>query len=767
MKKCCWIFAIVLVVVHAASSPAIAQTTPGNVLSKTFPDDMKLQHASLSRDGRFAILESRLEVLGMNTTDGTIIWRRTAKGKESLKGYCIRWLSEREAVVPTDKGLEWIDVSNGVSKALVPFLPGGLEELRYQGRDEKEITWPVMPRRFGNVLLVPFTDGYQLFDLVNRRELYRSTEKLDDVYMEFWGTSVLVYGDMDTAIVFDMQQPRILAVHPMKDGDLDRTTYKNLFRHQDQIALVTNDDVVCYDGASRKQIGKCGFEPDGIDNYHVLLLKGTLCFLGRKDAELSLYSVGQAKRRWSVNIGAEKSAKLIDAWPLGDGSILAELFDDDYAISLVKLDGNTGAVAWTRRMAITTGSDTPGLRFQKVVTLGLPQSDPRKEPVLQRYAPNDLDSLYRQTYYTQLGIDSSRPHEAWEFVSLINNTFVHQDRYGTGAIRFIGAYGSDLFVQALGKLRRAWDGKESEEEYSAEGIIQLDAQTGTVHQYTPVPFLRQYDRSFMNATKICMPKPVEDGVVINGSHTVVHVHQNGTIDTIGCSVRDGEMLFVEDRGKDYLSYSAEDADDNWIHWRVLLTPTGCKHELMGFSTDCRLIDTFSDSTYAPVTLRYVDDRLEAYPVLTELPKTWPQPRWTISEDQLEELNVNDVRNSNNVQDAAGIFLGSEMVYILGRDGFGIVDVNTGCMNKIKWRGYDEKLSDKYGAQGFVRAYAGGAAYDLGSQVGIAKIGASCEVSELGSIDEHRAFLDVSFAPLANMLMVLNTDTSTVNVYQIK
>lgn len=767
MRKCCSVVAVVVVVLLSASSSASAQTTPGNVLSKTFPDDMKLQHASLSRDGRFAILESRNEVAGMNTSDGTIIWRRTAKGDESLKGYCIRWLSEREAVVPTEKGLEWVDVSNGSSKAVVPFLPGGLEELRFQGRNGKDLTWPVMPRRFGNVLLVPFSDGYQLFDLVNRRELYRSAEKLDDMYMEFWGTTILVYGDMDTAIVFDMQQPRILAVHPMKDGDLDRTTYKNLFRYQDQIALVTDDDVVCYDGASKKRIGMCGFEPDGIDNYHVLLLKGTLCFLGRKDAELSLYSVAQAKKLWSVNIGAEKSAKLIDAWPLPDGSILAELFDDDYAISVVKLDGSTGAVAWTRRMAITAGSDTPGLRFQKVATLGLPQNDPRKEPVLQRYAPYGFDSLYRQTYYAQLGIDSSRPHEAWEFVSLIDNTFVHQDRYCTAAIRFIGAYGSDLYVQALGKLRRVWDGKESEEQYSAEGIVQLDAQTGTVHKYTPIPFMRQYDRSVVNATKMCMPSPVEDGVVMNGSHTVVHVHQNGTIDTIGCSVRDGEMLFVEDRGKDYLSYSAEDADDDWIHWRVRLTPTGCKQELMAFSSDCRLIDTFSDSTYVPVTLRYVDDRLEAYPVLTELPKTWPQPRWTISKAQLDELNVSDVRNSNNVQDAAGIFLGSENVYILGRDGFGVADVNTGCLKSIKWRGYDEKLSDKFQARGFVRSYTGGVAYDLGSQVGIAKVGAACAVSEVGMIDEHHAYLDVSFAPLANMLMVLNTDTSTVNIYQIK
>lgn len=766
MIRRCPIHIAVIGLLVLASSLCFAQRIPGNVASKTYSREDGLVNCHISSDGLYAIIQFEKHIACISTSDASTIWTREYKSEYELKGHCIAWMSIHEVVVPTEAGLEWVDASNGKTLVLAPFLEGGLDKLLFQGRNESENSYQIRPRRFGNVLLVPFTTGYQLFDLVNRREFYRSEEALDVIHIEHCGPSVLLYGEMDTAIVFDVDRSRILAKHSVDEEGIDRCRYKNLIRHKEQLAIFTETNVACYNGVSGARTGVIECDLDDMDTYDVLLLNDDVVLVTSDDYILNVYSIGRAKQLWTSTYGEARRSAPTDVWPLSDGSIVVAMFDEDFIQTLVRFDGSTGKILWEKRLVKYGRKGRPGLAYQKVFSLGMEKKSYDK-PKLQVYSPVVLDSVGKQTYYSQQVADSTRPYQEWEFMSLLNRKFVHQERYANAMVRFLGQYDSELIFQTVGDLRKTWEGAESETEYDAEGIVRLAANTGDVGTFTPIPFLRDLKQDGLNVAPYFWPIPIESGSVIMGSRNVVLLRLDGRLESIDFPMNGDNRIGLDDVGKDYVSFSYKDDNKNTAYWRALFSSTGIKRELMGYCHECDVFDQFSDSSFVPVTMRFTEGQLEAFSVMSEIPSTWPTPLWKLTKDQLSVTGIEGVEVNAGNDGSEGIYPYKNKIYILGKDALGVVDATSGCLNTVAWEGYDKSNSEKFNVKGFIPKMKNGVLYDMGSGVGILKLGQGCEATLIGSNNESRKDLVISYSSQTDMLFIIDVVDDRLDIYQIR
>lgn len=741
-----------------------AQRTPGNVFSQTYSREDGLVNCSISNDGLHAIIQFDKRIECLSTSNATKIWSREYTNESELKGHCIIWTSNHEVVVPTESGLEWVDANRGTVLAFVPFLVEGLDKLLHQASKQTENSYQIRPRRFGNVLLIPFTTGYQLVDLVHRRELYRSDEVLDMIHIEHCGPAVLIYGEMDTAIVFDADEARILAKHSVADEPIDRCRYKNLIRHKDQVAIITESNVVCYNGATGVRTGILKCDLDEVDTYDLIVLKDDLVLVTSAENILGAYSVGETKLLWTSSYGEAKRSTPTDVWPLPDGSIIVAMFDIEFVQTLVRIEGSSGRIIWEKRLVKFGRKGRPGLAYQKVFSLGFEKKQHDK-PKPQVYSPVVLDSVGKQTFYSQQALDSTRPYHDWEFISLLNQKFVHQDRYADAMVRYLGQYDSVLVFQTVGDLRRMWDGAESETEFDAEGIMRIAASTGSVASFMPIPFARDYSR--LNVALSFWPIPVESGSLILGSRNVSLLKLDGSLVSTEFPLTGKNSIRYDDVGRDYVSFSYKDDNKSTSYWRVTFSSTGAKRELMAYCYKCNTFGQFLDSAHVPVTMRLTDGQLEAYSVLTEVPSSWPTPLWKLTSDQLEATGIDGVDVGDDNRGSEGIYPYEDKIFVLGRDALGVIEARSGCLRTIPWKGYNESNSKKYRTYGFVPRMKHGVVYDTGNEVGFVKLVQTCDATLIGSNTEPRKDLFLAYSLQTELLFVIDTVDDRLDIYQIR
>lgn len=754
--------AMLWVIFFATTFAVCGENIRGNVLSQKFPTEDDLEYVTISNDGKYAIVGFEDKIMALSIHDGKTLWTRKYKDNYDGMHDCVTWVSPYEVTVPTETALEWVDLPTGKVIASVPFIAPGLEELVNKGAKYADLTWSVRPRRLGYILLVPFEKGYQLFDLRSRKEFFRSKEELSEIHLEWWGTSVLMYGDMETAIVMDIDQARVLAQHKVEGAEFDTKNYQNIVRYRDQVALITEEEVYCYDGATNKRTGILGFDPDDVDSYHAVLVNDHLYFLTKSEEFMRLYDIASAKMVWSVSKGMKEAGELVDVWPMPDGTLLVELDHSDDTYWLSKLELNTGNPVWEKRIVKSNSDFEPGLTYSKPLMTLFGQ-----KPLPQLYAPIRTDSLERQTYFTQLSIDSARQVPDWRFVNLMSNEFIHRKSVCVGYVRLISVIGQEIILQSVGEVQQAWDGKISENEYDAEGVLRLDLQTGAVKGFTKIPFFKHLNYTDINVRMSSIPWEVENGWMLLGTHTVANLRLDATLDTTGFLVDDEKSISAHDFGKDYVSFYYKDDDDDHYDWKVTATPNGLRRELIGNGHEQDAFHVFDDTTFVPATLRWIDGRLEGYPVMDQIPKQWPKPMWTVSREQLEKIGQDDAMDDDLARDAAGIFSYKDFIFVLGKEGLGVIDPKTGCMKTIEWEGYDQGAAFKYPIKRFGYNMDHAAMFDLGDDVGMVSLGPGCDVKLIGYLNESRSDLKVVYTEQARTMLVINTVQNTLDVFQIK
>lgn len=761
MGKLRAIIVFTIALVFAVQLHVIAQVAkPGNIMSKKFSDNEQLEYVWINDDGNYAALTFEDQYWGISIDGAKTLWTRKLQDDYDYKTALMTWMSPTEIVIALDKELEWIDFPTGKSLGKVKLYGEGLEDLKV--KDVTGTSWGAenhRVHRHGNVLFVPFSDGYALYDLKNKKELFHSEERLDEYRREFWGNTMLIHGSMDTAVLVDVTEPRVIYRHNMDGEKIDVTLYQTMVRYKDAALLMIKDNMLCVNAATGKRIGMLGIEPDECETYVPLIVNGTLHLLVQEEEKLKLCDISTGKTVWSLKKSTDVIGTMMEAWTLPNGDILMTSQNEDDEIFAIRLATSNGARKWQQRIAAAEHSFKSGHQFSPGLTFG------KTVPSMRYWNNFTLDSTGVQTYYSQFGGEALKIHTDEEFMTLLSNGEVHEGAKAHSLCRYLGVINNELILSPIGRLRKAWDGKVSEEEDDGEGILKVDIETGKIKSAMAIPFVKNHETQKFDVYNHFKPDRIENGTVLFGTHTLVLIKKDGTIDTLGFSVEDDDEFAVMDFGSDYFTIKYETPEEKHIIWKVYVTPQGFKRELMGMSESDKYISVFFDTTHVPVTLRWFNDALEAFPVMSEIPKTWPKPLWRFSEDQLEKMDLGSLDVDYTRNDSRGIHPFKDVVYLLGENALGVIDAKTGCTKTLKWQGWQKSAAVKYDCELFT-LMPGGVMFDMGSDIGIVKSGTGCTLDVIGYTDSQRADQVVVYTLKTSTVLVVDTDENTLNAYRI-
>jgi hypothetical protein len=780
------LFLLLLFCVVATS--AHAQKLRGNVLSKKFGEKWEMKKTYLSHDGKYAVLEFDEALLGISVEDGTVLWERKLKDDHEYKGGVIRWLSNTEVIVPTDKHLEFITFPDGATIASIERLDKG--EMDFMHEESEGISGfdSRIVKRRGNVLLVPYDGGFQLIDLKNRKELYKAADELDEFQWDIWKSYGFIRGDFDDFVLLDHAEPRVIKV--FKDGtfrkggpEILNTVFQVLLVERGFAAVVFEEAIAVFNVQTGDLIGEIILDIDDVDNYWPVYHNDRFKLMIQIDDQLALYDVGTAKREWGVRI-KDNYGIMMQAWRLDDDLLVSHMDDDDY-ITVDRVSGKDGKTLWSKRLTHSEEefeahikykgnvdgavASTGGMRGGVYVSLG---SSTTSTPWSLGKRSYSLDSLGYQTYHSQRRVDPGLPYTEDQFLDLLAHTAIHPESDAFGLVRCVGSIGTDVAFFAHGMVHHAVDRKESTGKYDGEGLIILDGATGNVVKFVQAPHYRESDSYDNRQTTSVMPMITPRGTLIIGSQSVTFIHTDGTLDTIGINT---EKPIIEiDAGVNYVTITYEEyKTESWVTEQIVIDGPSIQRNIMGVGTHERVFRVFEDTTFATVTLRYVDGRIDAYDVLHELPSKWGKPKWTLTEDKLDDLDLGDLEVENAKGVNRGIFIHKDFVFCVGTDGFGVIDINTGCAKSVPWNGYDPdrvpKKMDKKDLNNvlhYFRPLGKGAVVDLGKDVAVLKLASPCSIETIGYGQIDRDEVDVDYSPVSNIVVITDANANRIDVFKI-
>ena len=771
--------AVAIAVCSMYAPDAGAQSFKGNLLSKVFPDDLDLEGVSMSEDGKYAVLVFEREIWGISIDEGTTLWTRKLQDDYDRKFDVVQWISRSEVVIPTDTDIEFISFPDGATKGKIRVPGDDMGSLMETIPDVVEGTDRIEVERFGNLMIIPFDDGFQVIDLLARKVLLDATEELDDIRHDFWGRYMMLWGDMDDFWVFDLLEPRLIktfknGTYKTEGPSLEKDVYQRFLVVDGVLAVFFDDEIASFSAQDGGLKGTIGVDATSCDTYHPLITAAGPKLLVQIEERLSSYNLLTGKQDWSLPLG-DTWGVLMEAWTLDDDDILMTRIGEDDFIFVSRVDPTTGKTRWERRVVASEYGYESGhyhsVSFGEYMSAQfLGNRNALLSSSQKGFRNFILDSLGVQTFYSQHAIDSVGPWTEKDFLTLLTENCIHEEASAHGVVRFLGVRSEKLAFLAQGRVHPAWENGEPDMNEKGEGLIVLDPKTGSVVSATHIPMFKEADKDKFALFWTHHPISTAHGDVIVGTHSVIRVSPDLKVDTINCNTE--ERVKRVDVGMSYVTVSYEDPDGAWWLEQVDYTGPSLKRTIMGVGVDEKVFAVSTDTSFARVTLRYIDGKIEAYDPMHEIPKKWGTPRWVLSEDQLDKLDLGDFDcediqsmdfTRNNFE---GIVQGDRGIYVRADNALAVIGYKDGCVQRMDWEGYTLSSLETVKRLKWFREMPGGVLFDLSNDIGVLQLTGDCSFDVMGYQEVSRSDIRLVYTDLTSRVMICDLDRNRLDVIQL-
>lgn len=765
MRRVCMLVACALFVLSLAG--AQERSTKGNILSKKFSDDVELDGVDLNKQGDKAVLTFEDQFWGISVVDGKTLWTKKLDDDYDQKWLLVRWADNKIVTVPSLTALEWIDAESGNVVGSVKFPGEGIDDLMDKPAATTGVTDRIAVRRFGNIMVIPFEDQYQIVDLQKKRLVYESSEKLQDLKYYVWGNTILIGGLMDTVVVVDVIEGKVLYQQNMEDLKFDDKLFQPLIRYKDHAVLIFDDAFIMVNVATGKQVAQLEISARELETYEPLILQGRLHLLLQSEEDLTLIDVSSGKSIWKKGAEEDGFGHMVHAYPVEGQDILVTTSNANDDIHVRRINGTDGKLEWSTWIVRSEDEFDPG-HYHNTSALAAAFSGNARtwfNSAISFARSYTLDSIGVQTFYSQRGIDSVGPYTDEEFMALLSVDCIHENADGAGLARFIGLQNNELVVISQGLVNKAWDGQVSENEADGEAVFRIDPKTGKINKVTPVAFTRNTEGT-ENLNLYHAYRPIRNayGTSILGSQTLTFIRNDGTVDSLRFPAND-EGLISLGVGYDYRVVLYEDMDDHYTIWKVVFSASGMAKQLVGYADEAKHISVFSDTLLTDVSLRFEGGVLYAYELQREVPKTWPSPLWTMNEDALEDLGIGDFEATATRNDVIGIHPHADHVLILGSDGIAFIGAKNGCKQVIPWDGWTPKQNIRRSLRLF-EPMPGGYLFDLGPSAGVISQSGTCNAKLMAYKEDSPEDLSIVFSELSSRIVIINKSDNTIDIYSL-
>ena len=766
-----WAIAMVCAMAIATTAPSGAQQLTGNVMSKVFHEDLEIQGVSMNEDGTYAVLEFEEQFWGISIDEGKTLWTRELKDDYDNKFDGVYWVSASEAIVPLDSEFEFISFPDGKSLAKVKAPIEDMSELVKDVPSTVAGTDIVGIKRIGNLLLLPFEDSYLVVSLRDRSVLVSETEPLEDIRHDFWGQYMFLWGSMDNAYLFDLSAASVVKKFNNKsykvDGPEVHADIYQRFMVADGVAVMFFDDAFAsFSAADGSQKAEIPISPMECETYKVLVTDVGPNLILQRDGIVECYDLLNGQRMWATP-EVDEPGLLMQAWTLeGAGDFLMTRIDSDEMIHLSRVDPKTGTRKWDIRLVASEFGYESGhyhsVTFGEALSTTLGGNRGATLSSSQTgFRSYILDSLGYQTYFSQMGVDSVGTYTEQDILTLFTENCIHEESEAYGVVRYLGSTDGNIGLLTQGRLHKAWEAGKPEMAEDGEAVLTIDMETGAVKKAIPVPMFRDSEKDKYPLFWTWQPLRTPQGWIVQGSHTFLRIGPNMEVDTIGFVTE--ERIYRKDAGIGYMTFSYMDPDDRYILEQIDYSGAKLQRNVIGIAYDDKTFGLLSDTTFVNVTLVHRNDQLEAYDVQHDVTASWGTPKWTMTEDQLEALDVGSF-DISPYDVTRGIHQWKDRIFIVGDEALATVGAADGCTNVTSWEGYSlSPIQHKY--RRFQPFLNGSGFWDLGDDVGVFG-GTGCALDLKGKYEWGRDDAMVVFTRKTNTVMFCDMDQNKLDVFRL-
>lgn len=755
-------FIRMLALVVVSSSCLIAgEGTKGNLWSNSYEDD--LANAKLSPNGSHVLVYHEDTLLCLDGSNGKRLWSKTYKNVEEHQHRVTQFPKVGEAIIPGNNSLVWVDIATGKELASVPIV-GEMSDISYRPAAANTDYDTLQPIVYGDLLIVWYSDGTQVIDMIGRKVVYQSSDDPSVLKIERWFSTMMLDTESDTTLFVDGTSRAVVYKHDNEEFPISTDVYQRFFEHKDLLVVITENNMIVVDKKKAAKIGTLLISAENTENYIPIVKDDKLYVIVSKEDNHEMYDVESQKKLWTI---PRKSMDgILDNTTItSDGSLLLQWFDEEHDLFLSRLNFSSGAITWTTRLVTQEGAYEAG-HVKPNNTLAT---------IASYAAATMLNTLSRGSSYSARlpytvgpgGILLANGRPMMSTIDLANlgnetmaglvNKKINKKRATSAMTKIIGVDGENIHLVCMGEAHQAWSGTPSSK-MDGEGLITINSANGKVVKFLNQVLYADQEKEKFNLYQHGETIETSTGLLVIGARVVVHASNKGELSRLSFNTEDLKML---DSRPTYAVVYCEDAAGHHQQWYIDCSQHQLTKKLMFYSEDL-CAGVTRDTTDFRKSIVLFDGAVRAYQPLSDLPKASDKPVWTLTEADIDKMEIGSFDADSVVGTRHGIRMHGEHVFFLGDDGLAVVDESTGACRKHREWDADFKMK-----RDGVVLVKNAAVYQFDSEAGMIGLRSGCDVSLVGKESVNHSKGQVLADKATGLMVIVNQEEGTINAYKVQ
>ena len=645
--------------------------------------DTELKNPILTEDGRYLVYgnddEEAAECVEVAT--GKKLWSR--KLKDFNKWHILRFVNDSIVLMGQEKNYEFVRTSDGTVVKTLPIIDKKWGRLEYQVQAEEKMD-PVRPYFRSNIGIFYFDNGTQILDLEKQEIIMESEDSPSKLQYKEWGNAMMILprGGSDSLWIVDFEKRAVVFRGSTDDHDLNMSLYQPFAMNESEILLFNEKNIHSMSIASGAQNSVLPVDTDDADFFFSVDLPDGLHLIASEDNVQSFYRTKDGVLLWKT---PEDTIPGIVEQVIDVGNDNALLFAyDDHDATVYKVNTKTGAIAWKRllfrqRSDLETGHKEGSkfgamLKSLAVSMLTNMVMGPANRSGMRYDGSSGLYTYYHDPF------GSSNARRRREAMNSAYNSFLSQKKETEAYMDVVTHNESEAIMVVAGRAydpaNTKWSGVDG------EGLYTIDLNDGSVKTSTKVRMLADKGGSLNAYTDLKKVQlPIAQATALIGLNDI-YVERNGVLERISF---DKEKITFLASTDSTLAFMADNDEELYQYWLVDTKTNPSTLHLLARSDDPNFV--FVDTAVFVQTLQFSDYTLTGHPMANGSPGDiiLPSPIWTITEDQMDEMELGRLTKNLGPNDAIqGIRATQDGTYLMGEDAIALVSLDGKCVWTHEW-----------------------------------------------------------------------------------
>jgi hypothetical protein len=621
--------------------------------------------------------------------NGDELWSKKSFGDAEQIASLVQWVNDNEVLIPDENDLLFVNGRTGAELGRVGLPFGSVNDVVIDGLSATDFV-RIYPQRHGNILLVPQEEGYQVVDLVKRKEVFRAASSLDDLQVNMFEDYLLLYHTGDTSVVLDARNPRVISAFAVSDDPLASNFTQRLVVFNGQALILHENSLRTIDVAS----GKSKVVFTAVDDALALCLlireQKPKLFIQTEET-LTCYDVKGLFREWSIRPSQDSFGIMSSAYHGEKGSMHIVAHTSSNELRLHTLDFETGLLEhssilalsgrdFKRINALSRSGEYSSYSYSTTMPSGPPMSGGFTTSVTyggstlysqtQLRGAHHVDDDGFHTRASQMCYKSDLPIGDSLFSHIVNEEMFLISPSKAPFARVVSCRNDSVFVFVAGPSVPIESKTMDPDDFVGEGLHVINRVSGkrlAYHVLVSLPRDYVVTHDSLNRQQ---PYLFERGTLLCGSNNMMFIAKSGHISKTNFRTDKMTVLYAD---KNSVTVRLDVTNEIAEVWRVEMGDSLLTPKLIFYTREGVGFRTTRDTIRATETIVASDTSVAFYELMASTPLN-EKPLFRISREDLYGLMLDPLDDPS-----AGIAVLEKGYIVAGEEGVAYCDPRTSCL----------------------------------------------------------------------------------------